>query len=151
MQCPYLLGSTFRRDDRHRFAQAKRCLSGCHRAAQDLEAHLRRSASGGSTGSSTSGGRLSAYKECLASMPLKASLVFVTNSQGFSSLRARPSGEVFLPRGRTARADEEASCPALPGILAAGLRGGQSWGRSCGMTCWRRYVCERDCRRTAGL
>ena len=26
-------------------------------------------------------------------------------------------GEVFLPRGRTARADEEASCPALPGYL----------------------------------
>jgi len=57
------------------------------------EAHLRQNASGGSTGSTMSGGRLSAYKNA------PDCVLLIQIPRDFPHLRARPSGGVFLPEG----------------------------------------------------
>ena len=111
------------------------------------EAHLRQNASGGSTGSTTSGGRLGAYKnapDCVSSYP---------NTQGFSPSEGTAQWWGFSTQGGARRgltrrrAAQSCRGYSLHAILAGGPRArrgqGGSGGRSSGRS-WR-CVCECVC------
>jgi hypothetical protein len=111
------------------------------------EAHLRQNASGGSTGSTTSGGRLGAYKnapDCVSSYP---------NTQGFSPSEGTAQWWGFSTQGGARRgltrrrAAQSCRGYSLHAVLAGGPRArrgqGGSGGRSSGRS-WR-CVCECVC------